>query len=185
MKKELIVALDLEMNQPSGRIIQVGAVLGNIRTGEIVSRFESKVNPDELLAPVIVELTGIQQREVDKAPALWNAYWLVKEWLEPYEEKRVMNPLTWGGGDSDTLREQLGMSGESWIFGRRWIDAKTIFVGWRMAQGEELQGGLARSMTKLGLSFEGKKHNALDDALNTFRIYRALLRRFKESTLEL
>jgi hypothetical protein len=39
--KELIVALDLELNQPSGRIVQIGAVLGNVRTGEIVSHFDA------------------------------------------------------------------------------------------------------------------------------------------------
>ena len=43
--KELLVSLDLELNQPSRRIIQIGAVVGNIRTGEIVSRFDSKVSP--------------------------------------------------------------------------------------------------------------------------------------------
>jgi len=40
--KELLVSMDLELNQPSRRIIQIGAVIGNIRTGEIVSRFDSQ-----------------------------------------------------------------------------------------------------------------------------------------------
>jgi hypothetical protein len=47
--KELIVALDLEMNQPSGRVVQIGAVLGNVRTGEVVSQLDLKVNPGEPL----------------------------------------------------------------------------------------------------------------------------------------
>jgi inhibitor of KinA sporulation pathway (predicted exonuclease) len=33
-------------------------------------------------------------------------------------------------------------------------------------------------MTKLGLAFEGRQHNAIDDAENAFRIYRALLFEF-------
>jgi inhibitor of KinA sporulation pathway (predicted exonuclease) len=36
-------------------------------------------------------------------------------------------------------------------------------------------------MTKIGLSFRGRKHNASDDALNTFRMYRALLAEFIKS----
>jgi len=72
----------------------------------------------------------------------------------------------------------LQLDRERWLFGRRWLDAKTLFVAWRMAQGRELQGGLGRSMTKLGLAFEGRQHNAIDDAENTFRIYRALLFEF-------
>ena len=63
--KELLVSLGLELNQPSRRIIQIGAVVGNIRTGEIVSRFDSKVSPDEELSPAIAKLTKIKQEEVD------------------------------------------------------------------------------------------------------------------------
>jgi DNA polymerase III alpha subunit (gram-positive type) len=66
--KELLVSMDLELNQPSRRIIQIGAVIGNIRTGEIVSRFDSKVSPNEELSPAIVRLTKIEQEEVDAAP---------------------------------------------------------------------------------------------------------------------
>jgi DNA polymerase III epsilon subunit-like protein len=72
--KELLVSLDLELNQPSRRIIQIGAVVGNIRTGEIVSRFDSKVSPDEELSPAIAKLTKIKQEEVDVAPKLREAY---------------------------------------------------------------------------------------------------------------
>ena len=42
--KELIVALDLELNQPSRRVVQIGAVLGSVRTGEVVSQFD--LNPN-------------------------------------------------------------------------------------------------------------------------------------------
>jgi DNA polymerase III alpha subunit (gram-positive type) len=90
--KELIVALDRELNQPSGRIVQIGAVPGNVRTGEVVSHFDAKVNPGEPFSSRIAELTGLS------APA-----------------------------------------------------------------------------------FQGRKHNALDDALNTFRMYRALLAEFRKS----
>jgi hypothetical protein len=34
LHEELIVALDLELNQPSERIVQIRAVPGNVRTGE-------------------------------------------------------------------------------------------------------------------------------------------------------
>ncbi|HEY3655420.1 MAG TPA: 3'-5' exonuclease [Steroidobacteraceae bacterium] len=153
--KELLVSLDLELNQPSRRIIQIGAVVGNIRTGEIVSRFDSKVSPDEELSPAIAKLTKIKQEEVDVTPKLREAYESLKCWLEPFAGERVLNPVTWGGGDTETLREQLQLDRERWLFGRRWLDAKALFVAWRMAQGRDLQGGLGRSMTKLGLAFEG------------------------------
>jgi inhibitor of KinA sporulation pathway (predicted exonuclease) len=80
--KELMVSLDLELNQPSRRIIQIGAVIGNICSGEVVSRFDSKVSPNEELSPAIVKLTKIKQEEVDAAPKLRDAYELLKRWLE-------------------------------------------------------------------------------------------------------
>jgi inhibitor of KinA sporulation pathway (predicted exonuclease) len=55
-----------------------------------------------------------------------------------------------------------------------------LYVAWRMAHCRDIAGGLAKAMTKLGLAFQGRKHNALDDALNTFRIYRALLAEFRK-----
>ena len=179
--KNLLVSLDLEMNQPSGKIIQIGAVLGNVETGEIVAEFDSKVNAGETLAPAIIALTKISQSEVDQAPTLTDAYHALSHWLGRYAELRVLNPLTWGGGDTETLRVQLNMEMERWPFGRRWIDTKTLYVAWRMAQGKDISGGLAKAMTKLGLAFQGQKHNALDDAKNTFRMYRALLKQFQLS----
>jgi inhibitor of KinA sporulation pathway (predicted exonuclease) len=176
--KELLVSLDLEMNQPSQRIIQIGAVIGNIRTGEIISRFDSKVFSNEELNPEIIKLTGIKQAEVNSAPTLRQAYESLQHWLDPFANERVLNPVTWGGGDTETLRGQLQLDRERWLFGRRWLDSKTLFSAWRMAQGRELQGGLGRAMTKLGLTFQGRQHNALHDAENTFRIFHALLQEF-------
>lgn len=181
--KPLIVALDLEMNQPSGRIIQIGAVLGNVVTGEVIAGFDAKVNPLEPLDERIAKLTGITADELAAAPTLASAGEALKEWLAPYAEQRTLNPLTWGGGDTETLRAQLGATDERWLFGRRWIDVKTLYAAWRMAQGKDVSGGLAKAMTKLKLAFRGRKHNALDDALNTFRMYRALLGEFRVSSV--
>ena len=48
-----------------------------------------------------------------------------------------------------------------------------------MAMDAKTQSGLAKSMVRLGLKFEGTKHNAMDDATNTFYIYRKLLEELK------
>ncbi len=178
----LVVALDLEYNQPSKKIIQLGAVLGNITTGEIVLRFSAFANPNEALAPAIIKLTGIQQADVDAAGTLGEAYQALIEGLKPFESQRHLNALTWGGGDSEDLRQQLGLDKENvaaWKFGRRWLDVKTVFIAWRASRGKPGEGGLARSLTKLRLKFRGRQHNALHDAENTFLAYVALLNEFK------
>ena len=89
------------------------------------------------------------------------------------------NPLTWGGGDSLSLRTALGLDDEKFLFGRRWIDAKTLFVSYCFANNLTHASGLAKSLRRMGLNFQGRKHNALDDACNTFIIYKKLLEKMK------
>lgn len=176
-----ILALDLEMNQPSGRIIQIGAAVGNYRTGEILGSFEQLVNPGEPLSGEISALCGITPAALALAPAIREGAERLFAWRAAFSNLE-MNPLTWGGSDAATLQRTLaaggdatGMPDASWPFGRRWLDAKTIFVGWRMAHGQSPQAGLARALTKVGLAFVGRKHNATADAVNTLRIFHRLL----------
>jgi inhibitor of KinA sporulation pathway (predicted exonuclease) len=102
---EIFTALDLEMNQPSGKIIQIGACVGNIVTGEILETLSLFVNPEELLSPFIVGLTGIKQQDVDTGLSLEEAYSKLKEFH--IKHKSFMNPITWGGGDSQEILRQL------------------------------------------------------------------------------
>lgn len=170
------VALDLEFNQPSQRIIQVGAVIGRIDSGEVLSRFSVFVNPEEPLSPRISELCGITPETLAVAGTLPQAYEQLTDWLAPFAQERRLNPLTWGGADAHTLRDALGYDdGSVGLFGRRWVDVKTVFTAWQDAQGLSPNGGLAPSMKRMGLVFQGRKHNATDDALNTFRMYVRLL----------
>lgn len=182
---EIFTSLDLEMNQPSGSIISIGAVIGNITTGQIIDRFHVFVNPNEQINPGITQLTHITQRDVDNGFSLEEAYGKFKRFHENYGS--FVNCITWGGGDSQELQNQLKKNNPhftGWCFGRRWIDVKTLFVSWRLANGQQVQGGLAKAMTKVGLNFNGQKHNAQDDAENTFRMYLALLAIMKDKNCD-
>jgi inhibitor of KinA sporulation pathway (predicted exonuclease) len=172
-----ILSLDLEMNQPSGKIIQIGAVVGDLDSGVVVERFGIFVECNEPLNPEITKLTGITVHDLSRGVSLPAAY---SELLRFHEKHRPFcNPLTWGGGDSAELKKQLDGSCTHWVFGRRWIDVKTIYQTQCIAGGKPLQGGLARVMTKYGLKFKGRKHNAVDDAENTFLLYFEMLKMFK------
>lgn len=178
-KNHVSMSLDLEMNQPSGKIIQIGIVVGSELTGEIFARERIYVKIDEPLSPYITELTGITEEDLaTKGMSLLEAYRKVeavhKEW------GCAVNPIVWGGGDSKVLREQLGFTeSDSFVFGHRWYDVKTLYQSWRKAMNQPIQGGLAKSMTKMGLKFEGRKHDACDDAFNTFRMYCAMQRKWR------
>jgi inhibitor of KinA sporulation pathway (predicted exonuclease) len=178
------LSLDLELNQPSNLIIQIGAVAGNLKTGEVVGRLSVFVRIPEPLNPYIVTLTGITEEMLEKEGVdLLDAYQQLKRFHEAH--LCHTNPITWGGGDSREVQEQLltlypnVFDKERYLFGRRWFDVKTTFQDWCFSQDIKMQGGLAKSMTKLGLAFRGRKHRADDDAYNTFVLKHELLKKFR------
>ena len=166
-----ITCLDLELNQPSGKIIQIGAVVGDTTNGDVIDRYRAYVDPGEPLQEFIITLTGITEQDIKtKGTDLLTAYKGLKEIHLRHDS--FIYPLTWGGGDSAELLEQLPHDDSvQWPFGRRWIDAKTIHVSKMIAEGKVLSGGLGTSMRSYNLKFQGRKHDALDDAENTWRIY--------------
>jgi inhibitor of KinA sporulation pathway (predicted exonuclease) len=187
MSREIVVgrilSLDLEMNQPSGKIIQIGAIAGDLYTGEILERLRVVVDCGEPITEYIEALTGVTNDIVRaEGVSLTEGYMLLRDFS--LRNKCEINPLTWGGGDSTDLREQLleygGWEPRDWPFGRRWVDVKTIFQTIRLARSEKRDGGLARCMTKFGMNFRGRKHDAQDDAENTFLFYRRLLEEVKK-----
>ena len=178
--KDIVTSLDLEMNQPSGKIIQIGAVVGNFKTGEVLDKLSIIINPHEPINPYITNLTGITDDAIfDEGTDLLKGYELLSTMHQKCQA--FINPITWGGGDSQELYKQLTQMFviDNWCFGRRWLDVKTLFIALRAGQDLPTQGGLAKSMTKFGLKFEGRKHNALDDAHNTFRFFCKLMQELK------
>jgi inhibitor of KinA sporulation pathway (predicted exonuclease) len=174
-----ITSLDLELNQPSGKIIQIGAVIGDTQTGEISQRLRIYVDPQEQLSDFITELTGISQQHIDThGVSLKEAYLQLREFH--LRHSTFINPLTWGGGDSQEIFNQLSPEDRvEWPFGRRWVDAKTLYVSECIAKGLPVQGGLSKVMTKYSMNFKGRKHDAQDDAENTFRLYHEMLVRIR------
>ena len=183
---DLYLSLDLEMEQPSEEIIQIGACIGNIKTGEILDTFCAYVAPEFPLSPFITQLTGITQKTIDEeGKDILAAYKSLLEFVKPHDIN--CNVMTWGGGDTKELKNQVQWAYDvvvigkvfAWPFGRRWIDIKTWFQFRQLARGEKLQAGLAKAMAKTGLNFKGRKHDALADSVNTFRLAHQLVTEYK------
>lgn len=175
---ENFVSLDMEYNQPTGTIISIGLTVFNINTGEVLEKFHQHIKVKEQISEFITKLTGIKQEDCDNGVSLEDCYKEIVELCKKHGTFR--NPVTWGGGDSIDLRKALNLNDESFVWGCRWIDAKTLFVSWCLSNNLKTQSGLSKSLIRLGLNFVGRKHNALDDSYNTMIIYRKLLEKFKE-----
>jgi len=181
-----ILSIDCEYNQPSGKTIQIGVAIYKCKTGELLDRLDTFVNPNEPIQPFITELTTITDRDVQNAPSIKEAYEMVKELHKKH--KCFRNPLVWGSGcrnDSQHIHEEaniLDKDGnlEPNFMGFRVIDVKTIFQSIQILHNVTVRGGLKDTCERLGIGFEGRAHTALADAMNTFRVWHFLTKQFPQ-----
>lgn len=174
-----IMVIDAEYNQPSKKCIQIGAAIYDAKSGQLVSKFETYVNPNEPISQHIVELTGIYDRDVVNAPDIKEAFQMLKDFQN--SQKVFRNPIVWGSGernDSQALYEESGDTEENFM-GYRVLDAKSIYQSIQVARDKQFAGSLEKICVEvLKIGFEGRKHSALADAMNTFRVWHYLVSRF-------
>jgi len=102
-----MAVIDLEMNQPSGTIIQIGAVVYD-RFGGIPDpsneqkNFNRVCNPGELPSPFITELTGISRKDVEEAQPLHAALKAFWKWLDKACCGRKIG--AWGNDVEDLMK---------------------------------------------------------------------------------
>jgi DNA polymerase-3 subunit epsilon/DNA polymerase-3 subunit alpha (Gram-positive type) len=172
-----VLVLDCEYNQPSGKTIQIGAAAFKASTGELLGTFETFVNPGEVINPEIVDLTGITDEDVINAPSIKEAY----KMLESFKKKHkcFMNPIVWGSGsrnDSNIIwmeayPTQADRIANPNFMGHRVIDAKVLYQSLQVYRNKTIKAGLQTACEKLGITFEGRAHTALSDAINTFKVW--------------
>jgi len=176
--EQKFLSLDLELNQPSGKIIQVGVAIGSIH-----DRFENYVvrkwyiDPKEPISEFINDLTGITDADI-RAEAYSHEH-VARELSELIKEHNCfVNPVTWGGGDSRELLDEFCANHVDFPhFGRRWIDVKTWYTYLMLTRSKAPSGGLASAMGTFKLQFRGKAHRADIDAANTLAFFFTLLQR--------
>lgn len=176
MLDQNFLALDLEMNQPSGKVIEVGVAIGNVTDGMLEMR-SWYVDPQEPIDEHITQLTGIDDERISSSAVPLSQ---VAEDLSSLVTRYscFVNPVQWGGGDADVLRKEFRLAEVPFPhFGRREIDVKTVCGYLSMVEGRRPSGGLKSHLGRYGLSFVGTPHRAGDDARNTLELWFTLIRR--------
>ncbi len=157
-------SFDLEMDQPSGKIIQIGGVIGDLSKGRILTTFNYYINHHDTLNPDIIKLTGITQTQVDNGFELGPIKGEIDKLITQYQ--CCKSPIVWGNGDLRTLKSQGGTGYFQDI--HRELDIKTLHQFLSLSKGLSMRGGLDKSLGLYGLKFDGRPHDALADAKNTF-----------------
>ncbi|CAB3406607.1 unnamed protein product [Caenorhabditis bovis] len=166
-------------------IIELPAVLINVKDMKIVSTFRTYVRPvrNPILSDFCIAFTKIAQETVDRAPYFREALELLYEWMRKFglSEKGVRFAFVTDGPHDmwKFMQFQCALSGMKMphIF-RSFINIKKIFK-------ERLHGlvkgngksGIENMLEKFDLKFEGNKHSGLDDAKNIAYICLEMMKR--------
>lgn len=171
-KEPSFIVFDLEATcwrlhkPPRQEIIEIGATKVNAN-GDIVSNFNSFVKPKQnpTLSSFCTQLTSIQQSDINPAPDFQEVMWEFEDWLQPDRNEIIL--LSWGDYDL----KQLKMDAEIHDLVLPWINNHFCLkeAHARLLKLKE-PVGVSTALEYGGLHFEGSKHRAIADAINTARI---------------
>lgn len=162
-----IAVLDLEMNQPSGKVIQIAAINLDIRSGKLkTDGCDIIVNPEEELSDFIVNLTGITQRKVDAGVEYEIALLTFWDWVRTNNIKML---CSWGTDHWTLVADSKDRGIE--VPRLRYLDVKSMFQILKCGfPSGKIKGGLANTLKMYGIEFEGRQHDAFWDAYNTAKL---------------
>lgn len=187
MATQRLIVLDFEATCERNQslkpqeIIEFPSVLVDLKTESLVDEFQSFVKPvaHPTLTPFCIELTGIQQSDVNDAPSFSEALAAHQAWLEGHQalddEDTLM--LTCGDWDLNVMLPeqcriaQIDYSGLPSMY-HRWVNIKQVFAGLKGTKKGHL--GMVGMLRALDLPLRGRHHRGIDDCYNIAYIALAL-----------
>ncbi|MGB3533810.1 MAG: 3'-5' exonuclease [Microcoleaceae cyanobacterium] len=143
-------------------IIEIGAVMMEMKTLQIISEFQTFVKPVRypILTEFCTSLTSISQTQVDSAPSYPEAVNLLQSWFKVYK------PLCWGSwGDYDRhqFQQDSDFNHVNFPIGCYHFNLKKLF-----SKNQNLNGryGMAQALKLANIPLVGTHHRGIDDARN-------------------
>ncbi|WIV20076.1 3'-5' exonuclease [Paenibacillus polygoni] len=156
----------------SSEIIDIGAVKVAPMDDEgklgVVDSFHTYVRPSNksVLSTDTIQFTGITQKDIDAAPLFPEAVQQFIEWLPD-----TYYLCSWGPDDKSKFLShcRTHQVKVDWI--RNHNDIQKQISRALRKEGGSRQLGLSQALTMCGIPFDGTQHRALDDAINTAKIF--------------
>lgn len=185
------IVVDLEMNNIRRRsearkictneIIEIGASMLDENLWEI-GKFQIYVKPEynDVIVPKISKLTGITNEMVANAPTFSVAFKQFTDWCLNIKDDVMI--YAWSNTDHSQVMKEIQLKQyklseeEHKLMEHGWTDFQNEFD---IHLGFERQISLKLALDMAGIDFNGRQHDALDDARNTAK----LLRVFKDEEL--
>lgn len=152
-------------------IIEIGACKLDLQTGKISQKTSYIIKPrNSTISEFCTELTTLTQEDVNRGIPFSDACnKLAKEFGT---KNRVW--FAWGDFDRIHIQKECEFYGAIYPFGRRFINAKTLFS---LMNGLKKEIGLQKAMEYYNLEFKGTQHRGHDDAFNTAKVLWKILRK--------
>ena len=185
------IVVDLEMNNIrrisearkicTNEIIEIGASMLDENLWEI-GKFQIYVKPEynDVIVPKISKLTGITNEMVANAPTFSVAFKQFTDWCLNIKDDVMI--YAWSNTDHSQVMKEIQLKQyklseeEHKLMEHGWTDFQNEFD---IHLGFERQISLKLALDMAGIDFNGRQHDALDDARNTAK----LLRVFKDEEL--
>lgn len=149
-------------------IIEIGAVLFDVRSMRSVDEFQSFVQPvrHPTLSEFCKKLTSISQADMDRAETFPQVSCQFKKWIDGFSPALFSS---WGDYDRRQLEQDCALHQVAYPFDAdAHLNLKRHFASRRNCR----PCGIASALRKLGISFQGTHHRALDDARMIVEILR-------------
>ena len=151
-------------------IIEIGAFMLT-PYGESIDQYHAMVKPEihPRLSHFCMELTGINQEEVDRAKTFEYIYRDFSHWVEDYPDAL---PASWGVFDEKILSIRCRQNNLEPFWGGNFANLKKQY---QQIKGLKKPIGLKNAVEREGFDFTGNHHRALDDTINTVKIFNKYL----------
>jgi inhibitor of KinA sporulation pathway (predicted exonuclease) len=162
-----------EISRREMEIIEIGAVMVEANTLEIVGEFQTFIKPVRypILTDFCRQLTSITQQQVDDAPLYSVAIANFKQWLYQYSNFIFGS---WGDYDRQQLQQDCNFHSVPYPINSEHINLKKKLS---QSQGFSYTHGMAKALELAKIELKGIHHRGIDDARNIARLMPYILGR--------